>query len=173
MAKIKGAGISSDAGIEFEDYTDEVKLAIREKIIEFLYEAAGEITSLIQRASAVGRVSGGKTKGSWRYKVNEKKLTATIGSPLINAVWEEFGTGEYALEGKGRKGKWYIPIGNGRGEISQAVVDAYNMKVVYGSKGKRFVETTGKKPKRTFTKVFEGNREAIEARLESILKGLN
>ena len=52
------------------------------------------------------RVDTGQTKGSWGYKVDESKLEAVVGSPMENAVWEEFGTGEFALHGDGRKTPW-------------------------------------------------------------------
>lgn len=38
--------------------------------------------------------------------MDESAQVATVGNPLQNAIWEEFGTGEYALEGDGRKTPW-------------------------------------------------------------------
>lgn len=35
---------------------------------------------------------------------NESNIEAVIGSPLENALWEEFGTGEHSINGNGRKG---------------------------------------------------------------------
>ena len=88
-----------------------------------------------------------------------------------NAIWEELGTGEYALEGKGRKGGWYILIGEGEGMISQQVVDAYHLTVKYGKDGKKYAYTTGKKPKRMLHNAFVENKAKIIRRAESILKG--
>ena len=77
---------------------------------------------------------------------------------MENAIWEEFGTGEYALNGDGRKGKWYIPIGNAEGQISQNVVDAYGMKVVHGKGGVDYVETSGKGQKTVLHRIFSKKR---------------
>lgn len=159
--------------VQFEDNSIQVKRAMDQALVAALHEVAGEVVSRTQRDSTVGKVGGGQTKGSWRYTLNESKLEATIGNPLENAIWEEFGTGEYALEGKGRKGGWYIPIGNGSGEISEAVVDAYHMKVVYGEDGKKFAHTKGKPPKRTFRNTYESMKAAIIRRFEQALKGLS
>ncbi len=52
-------------------------------------------------------VKTGKTKNGWTHNVNVKEKNAVVGNPLKNAVWEEFGTGEYALNGNGRKGGWF------------------------------------------------------------------
>lgn len=77
--------------VEFEDYSIRVEDALKEAAIAFLHEAAGEVVSQTQRNTAVGKVAGGKTKGDWKYKVDESELKATIGSPNENAIWEEFG----------------------------------------------------------------------------------
>ena len=145
---------------------------MKREAVAFLHEAAGALVSQTQRNTAVGKVSGGKTKSEWTYQVDESKLEAAIGNPMENAIWEEFGTGEYALNGDGRKGKWYIPIGNAEGQISQNVVDAYGMKVVHGKGGVDYVETSGKRAKRPFYTAYLAKKNAIQKRLESILKGL-
>lgn len=159
--------------VRFEDNHIRVEAEMKREIVAFLHEAAGALVSQTQRNSKVGKINGGKTKGEWTYNVDESKLEATIGNPQENAIWEEFGTGEHALNGDGRKGKWYIPIGNGQGQISQSVVDAYGMKVVHGKGGKDYVETSGKKAKRPFYNAYMAKKNAIKNRLESILKGLN
>lgn len=158
--------------VEFQDFSIQVKAALEDKAVQWLEEASNELMSQAQRNTKVGKVGGGKTKGGWKHVVNESKLEATVGNTNENAIWEEFGTGEYALEGKGRKGGWYIPIGNGQGQISQAVVDAYNMKVVYGKDGMKFAYTEGKKPKRMLHNAFTQNKAKIIRRAEQIVKGL-
>lgn len=158
--------------VRFEDNSIHVKAEIKQAIIAALHECAGEIVSQTQRNSRVGKISGGQTKGAWKYVVDENKLSATMGNPLENAIWEEFGTGEYALEGKGRKGGWYIPIGSGKNCISEATVEAYHMKVVTGTGGKRYAYTEGKKPNRAFYEAYNKLRSKIENRLAKELKGM-
>lgn len=154
--------------IEFEDYSAKVKDAMDDAIIAFLYEAGGELESQSRRNSAVGKVGGGQTKGSYSYKVDEGKGEVRVGSPLENAIWEEFGTGEHALHGDGRKGGWYIPIGSGG--ISEAVVEAYGFKVVEGKHDKKFAFTRGKKPKRPMFKAFEAKKNKLIKRFAQILQ---
>lgn len=120
--------------VEFRDFSLQVKAALDDKTEQFLEEAASEIESAVRRNS---RVSSGQLKGSWAHVVDKKE--ATIGSPLQNAVWEEYGTGEYAVGGDGRKGGWvyYDPL--------------------YG----KFHFTRGKTPNRTLQRAFESCKNAI------------
>lgn len=157
--------------VEFHDYSVQVREAMDDAVIAFLHEAGSELKSQAQRKTKVGKVSGGKTKGAWNYVVDEAKQEATVGNTEENAIWEEMGTGEYALEGKGRKGGWYILIGEGEGQISQRIVDAYGMTVKYGKDGKKYAYTTGKKPKRMLHTAFVENKAKIIRRAEDILKG--
>ena len=81
----------------------EVEEAIKAAAEAFLHEAAGEMEAQVKRNTAVDT---GQLKRSWSYIVDKSKLEAYIGSPLENAIWEEFGTGEFALNGNGRKTPW-------------------------------------------------------------------
>ena len=84
--------------VEFKDNTAKIKAALSEGVIGFLHEAGGEIQAQTQRYS---RVDTGQTKGSYKYMVDEGKdvSTVAIGSDLEYAIWDEFGTGVYALHG--------------------------------------------------------------------------
>ena len=95
--------MTENEGIQFEDNRAKVLEAMAEKAIAFLFEAVAELQSQTARNS---RVDTGQTKGSWDTHVDEATLEGMIGSALENAIWEEFGTGEYALNGDGRKGGW-------------------------------------------------------------------
>lgn len=61
---------------------------------------SGELEAQVKRNT---RVDTGQTKGSWTYKVDEANGEAMVGSPQENAIWEEFGTGQYALNGDGER----------------------------------------------------------------------
>ena len=78
------------------------------------------------------------------------------GSPLENAIWNEFGTGEFALEGKGRKGGWWVRVGNGENEMRPEVAEAYEWPKVRKKMGKIVkVFTYGKRPQRSLFNAFE------------------
>lgn len=134
------------SNVIFEDYTLQVQNVMDDKINAVLEECAGELESQVKRNS---RVDTGKTKNSFRHKVIDSEHTAYIGSNDENAIWEEFGTGEYALNGDGRKGGW-------------AYQDA---------KGD-WHKTNGKKPSRAFYKAFISLKDKIISRIENSLKGL-
>ena len=134
------------ADVKFEDYTIEVQGAIDNKINAVLEECAGEIESQTKRNT---RVDTGKTKNSWQHHVDDEKHVATIGSNYENAIWEEFGTGEHALKGDGRKGGWGYKDAKGDWHY-----------------------THGKKPSRAFFNAFTALKGKIIARIQNSLKGL-
>lgn len=135
-----------------EVYFEDNKLKVidrTENIIEAtLLECAAELTSQVSRNS---RVKSGDLKGSWKAHVKKTSggYEATIGSPLENAIWEEFGTGEHALKGNGRKGGWVYVDEEGKGHF-----------------------TYGKKPSRAFWNAYTSLKSAIIKRIQNALKGL-
>lgn len=106
--------------VEFEDNRIKVKEALFDAGDAFLHEAAGEIQARTRRNS---RVDTEQTKGSYECKVSESFMAgeqyAQVGSNLENAIWEEFGTGEYALHGDGRKGGWFYEDAKGDGHFTR------------------------------------------------------
>lgn len=133
--------------VQFEDYSMQVMAALDDACIAYLYEAGGELESQVKRNTRVGRT--GQTKGAWQYKVDESKGECVVGNPLENAIWEEFGTGEYALHGDGRKGGWYYQ-------------DDYD-----GT----WHHTHGKTPNRALHSAFNTLKNALIRRAEQVLKG--
>ena len=130
--------------VQFEDYSVQVMEALDDASIKFLYEAAGEIESQTKQNS---RVDTGQTKNSWAHVVDESKLEATVGNPLENAIWEEFGTGEFALHGDGRKGGWVYVDDEEKGHF-----------------------TYGKKPNRAFQTAFNVLKNPLIKRAQEIFK---
>lgn len=135
--------------VEFQDFSIQVKEALDEAALIGLELAASEIKTQVSRNS---RTDTGQLRGSWKYTVDEAALEATIGSPLENAIWEEFGTGEYAAHGDGRKGGWYVP-GN---ELSPKAKG--RMRKITLKNGKELYFTKGKKPNHTLQKAFESKK---------------
>lgn len=105
------------AEIKFNDFSIEVIAAIEKLAQSSLEEVAGELESQIKRNTAV---KTGQTKNSWSHRVTKSgnEHIATIGSTMENAIWEEFGTGEYALNGNGRKGGWFYKDEDGNGHFT-------------------------------------------------------
>lgn len=65
--------------------------------------------------SRVSRKGGGGTRDSYTHELNSGdggELIGAVGSDMMNAIFEEYGTGEFAEKGNGRKGGWayYDPV---------------------------------------------------------------
>jgi hypothetical protein len=132
--------------IKFENYADNVIDAIEQAAVAWLHEAAGEVEAQVKRNTAVDT---GQLKGSWSYEVDTEKLEAHIGSPLENAIWEEFGTGEFALEGNGRKTPWKYKDAKGKWHT-----------------------TTGKRPRRALFNAFNSSKMRLIELARKKFKGL-
>ena len=92
------------------------------------------------------RVDTSKTKNSFRHTVDDDAHIAYIGSDEENAIWEELGTGEHALQGNGRKGGWFYVDAKGDGHF-----------------------TRGKKPSRAFWHAYTNMKKKIENRIKEKL----
>ncbi len=132
--------------VKFHDNTIKVLDAMDDKINAVLEECAGELESQVKRNS---RVATGKTKNSFQHKVVDSEHVAYIGSNDENAIWEEFGTGEHALKGNGRKGGWVYVDEQGNGYF-----------------------TRGKKPSRAFWNAYNSLKSKIIKRIQDSMKGL-
>lgn len=132
------------ADIKFTDNSVKVKSAMNDAWVKWLYEASMTLESQVVRNTAVDT---GQLKGSWKTSVDESKGEAVVGSPLENAIWEEFGTGEYALKGNGRKGGWS-----------------------YQDKKGKWHHTKGKKPRRAMHNAYQTKKTAVIRRAEEIMK---
>lgn len=134
-------------GIKFIDHTEQVKAVIADLALASLEEAAGELESQVKQNTVV---KTGQTKNSWQHRVFQKgdDYEAKVGSDYQNAIWEEFGTGEYALKGDGRKGGWAYQDEQGEWHF-----------------------THGKKPRRPFHNAYTTTRDKIIKFLQDQFKG--
>ena len=121
--------------VKFNDFSRIVLQKIQETGEQFLEEVGGEVEAQTKQNT---KVDTGKTKGSWEHVVNAEKMELQIGSRYKNALWEEFGTGIYALNGDGRKTKW-----------------------VYRTEDGKFHATVGKKPRRALFRAYQSKKNAI------------
>ena len=120
----------------FHDFSEEVKAKIRRLGVAWLEEASGEVEAQTKQNT---KVDTGKTKGSWEHIVNAEKMEVQVGSRYKNALWEELGTGIYALNGDGRKTKW----------------------VYKNPKDGKFYTTVGKKPRRALYNAYNSKKNLI------------
>lgn len=122
--------------VEFHDFSRIVLQKIQETGETFLEEVGGELESQVKQNT---KVDTGKTKGSWEHVVNAEKMEVQVGSRYKNALWEELGTGIYALNGDGRK---KVPW-------------------VYRTPDGKFHSTVGKKPRRALFNAYNSKKNQI------------
>ena len=132
----------ADVEFSFEDNAVKIIKIAEDAIEAALLEAAAELVSQTARNTIVDT---GQLKGSWKANVSQTSegYEAVIGSPLENAIWEEFGTGEYAKNSDGRKGGW-----------------------VYKDEEGNWHHTKGKKPRRAFWKAYTKTKPNIKRHFE-------
>lgn len=162
------------ADVEFIDNHLQVNRAIDDAVGAFLLEASAELVSAAARGS---RVDSGHLKGSWAANVDESKGEAVIGSPLENAIWEEFGTGEYAVEKKSPSGYWvYVKDSSDTTSDDKRIGKRYSLEkaklivAMMRADGLDAYYTNGKKPNHTLQKAFDKNKAKIIRRAEKIFK---
>ena len=165
--------------VEFKDFSMEVLVELDETTIAFLYEAAAEVTSQAQRTCVMEDDAGKRLKGSYANVVDESKGTATVGTPLEEGYWEEFGTGEHADTGKnggklGRQGWWVYVKGQGpRAKVSTEYRSKEEAEAVAESMiadGLDAYATNGRDPHYTLEKSFQSKSGWAEDRLADMLK---
>lgn len=161
----------ADVEVNFEDYSVQVLSKMDSAVGKFLLEASAEVIAQTVRNS---RTKSGKTKGAWKAEIDEETHTATIGNPLENAVWEEFGTGEYAVEGNGRKGWWVYVRGSEtkkRNEDRKVYTkwEAIQIANHLRKKGLDAVITNGKRPNHTLQRAFDSKKEMLKKRGTEIM----
>ena len=131
----------------FKDFSDEINKKINALGVAWLEEASGEVEAQTKRNT---KVDTGKTKNSWEHIVDADKMEVQIGSRYQNALWEEFGTGIYALNGDGTKDvPWFYKDAEGKGHL-----------------------TSGKKPRRAFFNAYNGLKNKIIKSCQERFKGL-
>lgn len=132
--------------IKFDNFTIEVINVMEDSINAVLEECAAELES---QAKSNTRIATSQTQNAWKHHVDTDKHEATIGNTEQNSIWEEFGTGEYALEGNGRQGGWVYVDEEGHGHF-----------------------THGKTPSRAFHHAYTSLKNPIINRIQEVLKGM-
>jgi hypothetical protein len=165
------------ADVEFIDFSAEVIEGMEQALIAGLEEAAGELEAMTIRNSRQGHKYGNiQATALWEHLVDEGEMKASVGSQHEAAYWEEFGTGEHALHGDGRKGWWVYVEGqdSGKGGKSystkaEAEEAAEFLRKV---KGLDAYETNGIDPNRPLHRAFQSGEAVVQAILGSKLKGM-
>lgn len=162
------------SSFKFEDNSVHVKDVIDSNCFKLLEEISSEIETQVKRNT---RVDTGATKRAWKHVVDTKRKEGTIGNTLENAIWEETGTGEYAIHGDGRKGYWvYVKNSttnkNAKSSKSYTLAQARWIVKQLREKGLEAYYTKGKTPTRALTKAFETTKPMVESLAKEIFGGI-
>lgn len=162
--------------VEFLDFSIEVKDAMEDAVTAYLHEAAGELEAQTKRNTRQGWRYRDKTATSlWKSEVDEGEKMAQVGSPDEAGYWEEFGTGEYALNGDGRKGWWVYVEGSGdsprSGQKYYSKDEALQIMAMLRADGLDAHITDGHEPNRPLHRAFTSLKSPLIRRAEEVLKG--
>ena len=150
--------------VYFEDNTLKIIDATEDAIEATLLECSAEIISETARNTTV---ETSQLKNSWKSEVKKTSdgYESVMGSPLERAIWYELGTGEYALEGKGRKGYWvFVKGSDGKSSKlgkSYTLEEAKRVMAILRSKKLDAYYTKGQKPKRPFWKAYTNKKQIV------------
>ena len=165
--------------VDFKDFSINVKAALNDTTKKWLLETANEVTAQAQRNCAMADDAGKRLKGSYANNVDADNGTATIGTPLEEGYWEEFGTGEHADTAKnggkpGRQGWWVYVKGQGpSAKVSKEYRDKDEAEAIAASMradGRDAYATNGRDPNYTLEKAFEATKNPAIAQLKQKLK---
>lgn len=92
--------------MQFQDNTDKVKREMHDVLLGALTKGS---LLVVGQVKTLSRRDTGALSDSFSHEVIDEgeDMHSKIGSPLDYAVHNEFGTGEFAENGSGRKGGWY------------------------------------------------------------------
>lgn len=163
--------------VKFVDNSIKVKAALNDTTIAWLYTWASEIEAQAKRNTSTAEWTSAERsqlRGSYKHRVDESKGEASIGTPLEQGYWEEWGTGEYAAHKDGRKG-WWVYI---EGQASKGGGKSYSTKeeaeaaanYLRTEKHLNAHVTNGRKPNYTLENAFKQTKPLAIADLKNKLK---
>ena len=166
----------SDYGtVTLEDYSVDVKKVIKDKAIQFLQEAGEEVLNATIRNYDRAGTDTGQTKGSFSKVMDEGNLAVHIGSDFQNAIWEEFGTGEFAEKKDGRKGWWVFVKGSSKGtggKVYATKEEAKKAMAILRKKGLDAYYTRGKRPRHQFRNAYTSTKNKIIKHAQQVFGGI-
>lgn len=133
--------------VKFVDYSVQVKGELDDTGKSFLREAISELEAQTKKNT---KVKTGRTKASIQTHIDDDKGEAYVGSDYQNFIWEELGTGQFAVNGNGRKKPWKY-----KDELTG-----------------EWYTTIGKRPRHMLLNAFKTKKKSIQSRAKSIFGGM-
>lgn len=170
-----------DHSADFASRMEQAKKAALESVgSNCRSHAQNNITAGTPRRGDSWYTGKGGLKNSMGYTVKESEDAVYIGTDLKYAKYNEYGTGKYADDGKGRQGWWVFVPGSGSGDkVGSAKVyseaEARKIVAILKSKGIDAHMTEGMPPLHFLKKAVEEHRdeyrEIIARKLKSGMSG--
>lgn len=135
----------------FSDLSRQASSELDKDLIKALTEVGGFMEGEVKQNAPVDK---GQLRNSIGYNIVGN--TARIGSSVVHAIYNEYGTGEFAENGAGRKGGWAYPDPSGKVTKSGKPV---------------MIFTKGIKPTRFMRDAFKANKSQIINHLANRLGG--
>ena len=158
--------------VKFTDNSVQVRNALNDAVIAYLYEAGGEMEAQTVRNSRPVKYGKHDVRGNWKYQVDENRKETKIGNHLEAAFWEELGTGEYALNHDGRKGWWVYVEGNDtprKNQKQHTQTEAEGIAASMRAEGLDAHATNGTEANRPLYRAFTSLKSALIRRAEDVL----
>lgn len=134
---------------QFEDNSKQVKKQLHQTnetaMLSVLLMIKGQ-------AKALARVDSGEMRNRLDHKIIGKgsKVTGQVGSPNEHALYNEFGTGEFAENGAGRKGGWVYKAPDGNWYFTYGMKPRPFLRPAFRQNKQRIKEMLGSEYKTTF-----------------------
>lgn len=160
--------------VEYVNNVPQITAALDKNADAWIKQSAQILRNAVRDTS---RKKSGDLKKFWRYEITSSgdEQIAKVGSPLENALWEEFGTGEYAVEGGGKKGYWVYVEGEGgdskKSGKTYTLEEAKKIVAIMRSKGLEAYYTKGKNPSHALQRAFDVKKAEIKALYERLVGG--
>lgn len=128
----------------FKDNSAQAKEKLKGATVRWLFEACMLVEG---QAVLLAPVQTARLKNSIDYIVDQDEMVGYVGTNVEYAVYVEFGTGEFAENGRGRKGGW-----------------------VYKDPSGEWFFTWGQEPQPYLRPAFRQNKNRIESLAKQIYK---
>lgn len=164
--------------MEFIDNSIKIIGEINEATKRWLIEASNEVASHAARNCKMDGKVGEALKGSYKLEKNPDLDSGKIyvGSDMVAAYWEEFGTGSHAEKGDGRQG-WWVYVEDGTKHAPDGGITYYTQQEaeevaesMRNEKGLKAHATNGRDPQHTLQNAFIKTNPKAQAMLAQILQ---
>lgn len=154
---------------QFKDNSKKISKALLEAAERGVKKASEQVESSAKALAPVGQPNGGHLRNdSIKYEIetHAAEIVSSIGSTSHYAPHVEFGTGEFAENGKGRKGYWvFVDDGSEGGPRTTSkrysLQEAKQIMAIMRSKGLKAFYTNGQEPQPFLRPAFEDNQAVI------------